>query len=189
MTASINPENWLDEYGDFLYRYALLRTNNVTLAEDLVQETFLAALAARERFAGLSKERTWLTAILKHKIIDHFRKSARETPLDDASSESASVETFFDERGRWLENSSDWGNPEKSVEQKAFWEAFNQCISKLPEPLADLYVLREMHGLSSEEVCYVLKISTTNNMWVMLSRARMRLRHCLERRWFNSLQR
>ncbi|NOY62892.1 MAG: sigma-70 family RNA polymerase sigma factor [Gammaproteobacteria bacterium] len=184
MTTQIDPDRWLAEYGDFLYRYALFKLGNAALAEDLTQETFLAALKARERFSGRSTERTWLTGILKHKIVDHLRRSGRETALEDGLSDSASLDAFFDNHGHWLSEHQAWNNPDQSLEQEKFWHAFRDCIAHLPPKLADLYILREINGVSSEEACKIVDISTTNNMWVMLSRARMRLRRCLESNWF-----
>jgi len=169
-----------------MYRYALMRVRNPAVAEDMVQETFLSALKARERFAGKSAEKTWLIGILKHKIIDHFRKSGREHPVDDINKEADHQDAFFDEQGHWNTEIAAWNRPGEALEKKQFWEIFSACISDLPAHLADLYILREINGMQSDEVCKVLNISTTNNMWVMLSRARMKIRRCLEARWFNA---
>lgn len=186
VNSPTDPATWVSRYGDALYRYALMRLRNPALAEDLVQETFLAALKARKDFAGKSTERTWLTGILKHKIIDHFRKSRRELLVENIDEEADSQEAWFDEKGHWNTEIGVWNRPGEALEKEAFWEVFTTCISDLPDHLADLYILREVNGLQSEEVCKVLDISTTNNMWVMLSRARMKLRRCLEARWFNA---
>jgi len=181
-----DPETWVSQHGDAMYRYALMRLKNPTVAEDLVQETFLAALKARHNFAGKSSEKTWLIGILKHKIIDHFRKSKREVLVEDINAEADHQDEFFDENGHWNTRFGVWNRPNEALEQKEFWEIFSSCISDLPEHLADLYILREINGMQSDEVCKVLNISTTNNMWVMMSRARMRIRRCLEARWFNA---
>jgi len=181
-----DPETWVSQHGDAMYRYALMRLKNPTVAEDLVQETFLAALKARHNFAGKSSEKTWLIGILKHKIIDHFRKSKREVLVEDINTEADHQDEFFDENGHWNTRIGVWNRPNEALEQKEFWEIFSSCISDLPEHLADLYILREINGMQSDEVCKVLNISTTNNMWVMMSRARMRIRRCLEARWFNA---
>jgi len=178
-------DKWLELYGNDLYRYAFFRVHDNDLAEDLVQETLLAALKGKEQFTGQSAEKTWLIGILKHKIIDHFRKSKREQLVDDIAVEADRHQARFDASGHWKIPFAEWHNPDKSLEQQQFWEVFNECVKHLPTRLADLYTLRELNELSTDEVCKLLDISTTNNMWVMLSRARMRLRDCLENGWFN----
>ncbi len=186
MNSATNPETWLQRYGDDLYRYALMRLKNPAVAEDMVQETLLAALKARQRFAGQSTEKTWLIGILKHKIIDHFRKSKREYSVEDIDGEADRRDHYFDEQGHWNTPIGEWQRPALALEQEEFRQILSDCIAELPQRLADLYILREINGLKSDEVCKVLEISTTNNMWVMLSRARMRLRRCLEKRWFGA---
>lgn len=186
-----DPEQWLKLYGDALYSYALMRIRNPAIAEDLVQETFLAALKAHQRFAGKSSEKTWLIGILKHKLIDHLRKSGRQQQVEDIESEAdrqALGDSEFDDHGHWKTPPSDWPNPDKALEQEEFWKIFSHCITALPDHLADLFILRELQGIESEEVRRTLAISTTNNMWVMLSRTRQRLRRCLEKHWFSQHQ-
>lgn len=185
-TAVSEPRTWVEQYGDALYRYALLRLQDPALAEDLVQETFLAALKARERFAGRSSEKTWLIGILKHKMADHLRRQRRTRETGDIEAESDRLQAeLFDRKGHWAIAPGAWDNPDGSLESARFWEAFRACISALPSHLADLFILREINELPGDEICKVLEISTTNNMWVMLSRTRMRLRQCLEERWFS----
>ncbi len=184
-----DPEQWLASHGDALYSYALVRVRDSALAEDLVQETLLAALKARERFAGRSSERTWLIGILKHKLIDHLRRSQRQHPVEDIEDEADRRnldQAVFDERGHWKIPPGEWPHPEAALERTEFWQAFQDCLEALPGRLADLFVLREIQGVDSEEVRKALEISTTNNMWVMLSRTRRRLRQCLERHWFQA---
>ncbi|MCC6302489.1 MAG: sigma-70 family RNA polymerase sigma factor [Gammaproteobacteria bacterium] len=173
----------MERHGNILYRYALLRTQDAALAEDLVQETFLAALGARARFSGQSSEQTWLIGILKHKLIDHFRSGARleQERVDD----TAYLDGLFGPSGHWAQPPAAWADPEGALEAQDFWRVFRTCIRNLPAHLADLFILRELSELPSQDVCKVLEISTTNNMWVMLSRARVRLRECLDRHWFN----
>src|SRR5689334_5348279 len=103
---STHALRWLDEHGDALYAYALPRVRNADVAEDLVQETLLAAIKAHKNFAGNSAERTWLTGILKHKLIDHLRKSTRQRPLSELDVDV--TEEFFDSRGQWKAASPDW---------------------------------------------------------------------------------
>jgi len=184
MSAVSDPSTWVAQHGDALFRYALMKMRDESQAEDMVQETFLAALKAREKFSGNSSEKTWLIGILKHKIIDHFRKHKREQSSDDIESLTEQLDQQFDHTGHWSIPMRSWQEPEQAHEDKEFWKVFAACIAYLPDHLADLFILREVKGLSSEEICKLLEISTTNNMWVMLSRARMRLRGCLDARWF-----
>lgn len=189
-----DPATWVDQHGDYLYRNALLRIQNEDLAEELVQETFLAALNARSRFSGRSSERTWLVGILKHKIVDHFRKDSREHPIEEIGQLPCEAERPFAEegqsKGHWRVADGmgpmDWGaTPSAILEQKEFWEILNACLSALPSRLAHSFTLREIEGLSSQEVCKVLNITATN-LWVMLHRCRMQLRRCIEMKWVTS---
>jgi RNA polymerase sigma-70 factor, ECF subfamily len=181
---------WLDQHGDYLFKYASFRLRDATAAEDAVQETFLAALKAYEKFEGRGSERTWLVGILKHKITDHFRRIAREAPIGQEEDEGPDHIEFFTRtdgwEGHWNNDfaPSDWhATPAQLVEQGAFWMVFNDCLSPLPQRTATAFTLREVDGLSSEEICEMLSI-TVNNLWVMLHRARLHLRNCLQLNWF-----
>lgn len=179
-----DPEQWVDAHGDYLYRYALLRLRNASWAEDAVQETFVAALKARERFSGQSTERTWLTGILKHKIADLFRKRQREIAASELSSEDEEVDRLFDEKGKWIEALAEWKRtPAEKLEQVEFWNVLKDCLSKLPERHAQAFMLRSIEGFESAEVCNIMEITATN-LGAILHRARMRLRNCLEINWF-----
>jgi RNA polymerase sigma-70 factor (TIGR02943 family) len=182
--AATDPEEWVDRYGDGLYRYALLRLRSRDLAADVVQETFLEALRARESFAGRSSEWTWLVGILRHKVADQRRRGRREPAAGDDVSASSSGESPFDHRGHWRVRPADWGgDPSREMETREFWEVFGRCLSKLPEGLADAFFLRELDGMNAAEVQDVLGI-TPANFWKRLHRARMLLRQCLETGWF-----
>jgi len=151
-----SPENWLNDYGDILYRYALMRVRSEATAEDLVQETLLAGLQAVGRFSGQSTVRTWLVGILKHKIIDHFRKNRHEiTTLNDDETAEDVLAYQFDQQGNWKINLIEWGTPEKSMDNEQFWYAFNECLSRLPQRMADLLLLRTVDGLATEECCAI----------------------------------
>ena len=186
-----NPESWVDQYGDFLYHFTLSRIKDPSIAEDLVQETFLAALKARKNFQGRSTARTWLIAILKHKIVDHIRKQVREhtsdkleSMLDTAANDP--VDSSFNDEGDWRIRPSKWAiDPMKLYEQKEFMDILYQCLGELPERQAEAFMMREIDGLSTEEICKVLNITATNS-WVMLYRARMWLRRCLENSWLST---
>src|SRR4030042_1247008 len=117
-----DPATWLDQHGDSLYRFALLRVRNPTSAEDLVQETLLAAWRAKDSFAGQATERTWLIAILKNKLIDHFRRTSRETPLPDMAETDDAIDALFMEHNdHWLRPPSAWASPDDALEQTEFW--------------------------------------------------------------------
>jgi len=180
-----DPETWVDQHGDYLYSYALSRIKDPTIAEDLVQETLLAALKEQKGFEGRSSLRTWLIAILKHKIIDYLRKRSREQPLDDREPDVDGSEAFFDEKGNWMSRPAKWTtDPIELLEQKEFWEVFTRCLSDLPVRQAQAFQLREMDGLDCAGICNVMEI-TPSNCWVMLYRARMNMRHCLGVNWFD----
>jgi RNA polymerase sigma-70 factor (ECF subfamily) len=181
-----DPATWVDQHGDFLFRYALSRLGNRAVAEDLVQETFLAALRAERTFAGRSAERTWFVGILKHKIIDHLRRQGRERPLSAVNSSEEMSEELFDKKGWWQVKPAKWpADPSEVLETKEFWEAFRHCLEDLPQRLAAVFSLREMDELSTDEVCDALKV-TPGNLGVLLYRARMGLRRCLEINWFST---
>lgn len=184
-----DPERWLEEHGDFLYRFALLHLRDPSTAEDAVQETLLAAFTAKEKFSGQSAERTWLIGILKHKVVDIFRRQRREPAMEiedhnRPQAGDSAEEALFDDRGEWVTPLQDWGNPEHAFEQKRFWEALELCLDRLPIQQARMFLLREVSGLSTEEICKELGVSSTNS-WVMLYRARMSLRACLEMNWLD----
>jgi len=188
--AQPDPTSWLDEHGDYLFRYALIRLRDPSHAEDAVQETLLAALKGYESFTGRSSERTWLVGILKHKLIDFFRKSSREvTSLDDDAS-AISGDEYFRDSGEWIEHWKpelapvEWKRtPEASLQESEFWEVFDDCIRPLPDRAAQVFTLREIDGMTTDEICEALGISTSN-LWVLLHRARLKLRRCIEVNWF-----
>lgn len=178
-----SPEQWVDRYGDQLYRYALARIRDPHLAEDLVQETLLAALQARGGFEGRASVKTWLVAILKNKIVDHLRKVFREQPVSGEEDAEAALDALFNARGHWKADPGDWRlDPGAVLEQKQFMQILDACLAKMPERLAHAFMLREMDGLSPKEICKVMNISPSNS-WVILYRARMRLRDCISRQW------
>lgn len=179
-----SAERWVDDHGDFLFRFALSRVHSRDAAEDLVQETFLAALHAQDRFVGGSTERTWLVGILKRKTIDHLRRKYHERPVSDLVANSPSTDNRFDSHGNWRIQPGNWPTSSTSpLEKQEFWTVFSNCLQKLPERLASAFMLREMDGLDGQEVCRILNISA-NNLWVMLHRARGNLVRCLEINWF-----
>jgi len=184
----MDPEHWVDDHGDYLYQYAFSRLRDPIRAEDFVQETLLAALKSHERFQGRSTERGWLTGILKHKILDHFRKAGREISFTDLNFYLAEEDQTFDHQGmagHWVADQapSDWTRTGEPMDRGAFWEALDRCTGKLPRRHAQVFLLREVDQLPGEEICSILNISP-NNLSVMLHRARLALRHCLDISWF-----
>ncbi|MEW6210708.1 MAG: sigma-70 family RNA polymerase sigma factor [Acidobacteriota bacterium] len=187
---ALEPDIWLDRHGDALFRYALVRLRDHSLAEEMVQETLLAALQSHDKFAGQSSERTWLVGILKHKIVDHFRRLSRERPADPDPI-SPEVAQLFDESGYWHHDQGpvDWGaDPARDFERMEFQKILDRCLSELPQRTATAFALREMEEMTSEEICKVMGVTTTN-LWVMLHRARAHMRHCLEMKWFGNQSR
>jgi RNA polymerase sigma-70 factor (ECF subfamily) len=180
-----NVHDWLTEHSDYLYRFALARLRDPHMAEDVVQETFIAAIKSPS-FAEQSSPRTWLTGILKHKIIDLMRKNIREIAASDLmTEEDANMDEFFDEAGHWSEKPLAWDIPHDALEQKQFLGVLQQCMEKLPSKLATLFLMRDIHETDNEEICKELEITTTN-AWVMLYRARMGIRKCLEMHWLQA---
>ena len=181
------PEVWLEQHGDALYRYAYFRVNDAALAEDLVQDTLLAAFQAQDSFAGRSTERTWLIGILKYKLIDHLRKHAREQLMDTTPGSDQDFDALFkdDNWSHWQKPPAVWDNPSAALEQQQFWAVFSDCLSTLPDRQAEAFILCEVEGLDGNEACKVLDV-TPSNVWVLLHRARLRLRECLENQWFTA---
>lgn len=178
------PREWVELHGDVLFRFAFLRVRDREVAEDIVQETFLAALRAKDTFAGESTERTWLTGILRRKVVDHFRKMRSTRSLDDLSPAEEFAAIFFDESGHWRSNVPAWpDNPHDALVDRDFWRVFDDCMSKLPASIASAFCLRELEQIDPQETCKILGITTTN-LWARIYRSRMRLRECLEKNWF-----
>lgn len=188
-TGIDTTENTLGEHRAYLYRYALLHLRDPEQAEDAVQETLLSAVKAVADFQGRASLRTWLIAILKHKIIDHIRKAAQEqVPVSQLNAadedEAADREGFFNSTGGWRDDRpKTWHDPDEAFERSQFWEIFQTCCEVLPRRIAQVFMLREVMGFSIEEICKDMQI-TTSNCSVILYRARLRLRNCLEKKWF-----
>lgn len=187
-SESLDPEKWVDRHADMLYRYTLSRLRDREAAEDLVQETLLAAFKTRDTFAGQSTERTWLIGILRHKIVDHIRKltAARGRCEGESDADRAALDDIFDQRGKWRRDPGDWpGDRLTPGEREELRRAIDRCAEKLPPTLAAVFTLRELEQMDSESICQVLTISPTN-LWTRLHRMRMMLRQCLERTWLGS---
>ena len=185
--TSARAAQWLADHGDALYRVALGRTRNPDVARDLVQETLLAGMKHWAQFAGQSSEAGWLMGILRNKVFDYFRGLAREQNFTDLEFLADERETFFDKRAIWNPKvgPKPWPQPDESRETAEFWRVFDRCVSKLPAKVAQVFLLRELDGLDPAEICEEFGVSA-NNYWVMLYRARMALRRCLEANWFRN---
>jgi len=186
----LDPTYWLEHHGDYLYRYALTRVRDAAVAEDLVQETLLAAINAYQDHEGRSSERTWLVGIMRHKIVDYFRRLARTPEFQMSSDEGSEDVNWFEQtgawRGHWREYQAPVSWPVDAIallESKEFWETLERCLSCLSPQMAAAFTLREIEGLSSDEICEILGV-TANNLWVLLHRGRAKLRYLLEAEWF-----
>jgi RNA polymerase sigma-70 factor, ECF subfamily len=168
-----------------LLRYAQLQLRNDSVAEDVVSETLLAILEKPDAFAGRSSLRTYATGVLKHKIVDVMRRSGRELhiePLDEQSLDEA-IDAMFVENGHWRDPPPAWQSPERAFEQAQFFETLQACIDRLPPKLGRIFMMREWLEMEVPQLCDELAI-TSSNCGVMLYRARMQLRECLDRQWF-----
>ena len=184
MDDDLNVQTWLDKYGDYLYSYAFLKVKDRHIAEDMVQETLFAAIAAKNTFSGQSTIRTWLTGILKHKIIDHFRRQSRVTAIGDLvdQDDEDNLDYFFRNSGSWIEKPEPFPDPESKFQQKQFWKIFQQCLAGLKPRQAEVFIAKEIHGMNNEEICKQLTITPTN-AWVLIHRARLSLIKCLKAHW------
>lgn len=168
-----------------LLKYARLQLRNPAWAEDAVSETLLAALEKPQAFAGQSQLKTWLIGILKHKLIDQIRRNSREISSSASDDDGVDLdELLFKPDGHWREVPQDWGDPEQALRQLEFMKVLEACVDHLPGQQGRLFMMREWLELDTDEICKVLAISPTN-LWVMLHRARLRLRDCLQLNWFS----
>ena len=182
----LQPELWVKNYSDILLRFAYLRTNNNEQAKDLVQETFLAGLRNVETFKGDISEKNWLFFILKNKIIDQYRKKASSLVTEIESLMERSSD-YFDDAGHWKESAypKEWGiSYSDPVEKEEFYEILNQCTQKLSELIRIVFTMKYLDEKESEEICKELEI-TTSNYWVIIHRAKLQIRKCLEKNWIS----
>jgi len=181
---TLDARTWLAEHGDYLFRVARRQLHSDELAEDAVQETLLAALSAQARYTGDASPRTWLTGILKHKIVDLIRRNVREVEIPrDAEGEEA-IDLLFKQDGHWAEPLRPWGNPHTEAETGQLRRVLNECADRLKPLMAQVFSLRELAGMETEEICKELNITPTN-CWVLLHRARLFMRQCLELNGFS----
>lgn len=178
-------ESELAKLQQYLLRFAKLQLRNDCMAEDVVSETMLAVLEKPDSFEGRSSLRTYATGILKFKIIDVLRKRGREVhiePLDEQSMDDA-FDALFLQNGHWREPPPVWQQPERALEQSQFFEVLQLCVDRLPAKIGRVFMMREWLERETEDICRELGI-TANNCGVMLYRARIQMRECLDGDWF-----
>ncbi|MEO9893220.1 sigma-70 family RNA polymerase sigma factor [Aurantibacter sp.] len=179
----LHPNTWVDAYADYLFNYAVGRVSDAEIARDLVQETFFAGLKSAKNYKGDATERTWLIAILKRKVIDHYRKiNSKKGKAEVRMNYSASS----DSEGDWLEEQvadpfSSFEND--AIENEELGLAIHGCISKLPKKQSMVFKMKTIQGMSTEDICNELNINPSN-LWVMIHRARTALVGCLNQNWF-----
>lgn len=186
MSASPEYCRQIEALRPALLKYARLQLRNDAWAEDAVSETLLAALEKPQSFSGNSQLKTWLIGILKHKLVDQIRKNCREMSTTASSDDAEDLDDLlFASDGHWREMQHDWGNPEDVLRQVDFMKVLEACVEKLPGQQGRLFMMREWLELESDEICKELAITPTN-LWVMLHRARLRLKECLQAGWFST---
>ncbi len=192
MKNEINPSQWVSLYGDYLFSLAMLKTSDQTLAEDLVQDTFLSAIKAKKNFRGDSSEKTWLVTILKHKIIDHYRKKDVLKDSDQYLEDTAGSfhDAFFSTDpstyGHWTKSAApkDW--TDKPADSRLMTEEFNRiirfCLDKMPKRLIPVFLARFIDQEDPAIICKEFDL-TSSNYWVIIHRAKVLMRSCLEKNW------
>ena len=186
MNNLLNPHQWVAAHADYLYAYAISRINDEELAKDLVQDTFLAALQKTGSFEGRSSERTWLTAILKNKIADVYRKKSSGLKSVEIKVAEYEQNEFFDkDTGHWLK---EYGPVEIGIEDKdhiislEFEQVLKNCLQKLPVLWKAVFTMKHIDDEATENICAELKVSPAN-FWVIIHRAKLNLRACLQKNW------
>jgi RNA polymerase sigma-70 factor (ECF subfamily) len=191
-TAQELIRGWVYEHGDDLYGWALHKTGDRETAEDLVQDTFLAAIRSVKSFKGQSQPKTWLYAILKNKITDHFRDAYRRSQMGDRPRSSAPqtneglADSFFDDVGNWKEpfHPADWHEmKDELLDDNEFRSVFEYCMKELPEHWSDALKFKYLMGKDGNVICQELDVSRSN-YWQILHRAKVQVRVCLEKYWF-----
>ncbi|HZY81588.1 MAG TPA: sigma-70 family RNA polymerase sigma factor [Cyclobacteriaceae bacterium] len=180
---ALNPDSWLTSYGDYLFSYCMIRVNHRETAEDLVQETLISAFRSKDSFKGESSEATWLVAILKNKIIDHYRKRdvLKDVQYYLESTEEDFSKNFFDaSNGHWLRDAAP---ADLNIEQGEFEKILLGCVHKMPPKLVPVFIAKFFDEEDSETICKVHNISSSN-YWVIIHRAKVLVRACLEKNWF-----
>ena len=180
---ALDPSTWVDQYGDYLYRYAYSRLRDANAAEEVVQETFLAGVRYAEQFSGRGTEQAWLLGILKRKIIDFIRKRVRQREVTSSEEEHDPSSMLFDAQGNWKPGAMGWSPPpQQNLEMQELWGVVKNCLASLPASQADVFVLSVMEEMDSKDICDELGISSSN-FWVRMHRARLGLAKCVGTKW------
>jgi RNA polymerase sigma-70 factor (TIGR02943 family) len=185
-SSLLNPEKWVELYADGLYTYARWKVKDEETAQDLVQETFLSALKSSSGFRGESSEKTWLKAILKNKILDHYRKHYQQAKQESISEETDSLAYWFAEDGHWKKEHrpENWKNTDVDpIESKEFYRVLSSCRDKLSPKQQLLFTAKYLDDRDSNDISKELDLSSSN-YWVILHRMRVQIRECLENNWF-----
>ncbi len=194
MSNTLNPDNWIGLYGDYLYALAMMKTGNTQIAEDMVQDTLLSAFKARDQFKGNSSEKTWLAVILKNKIIDYYRKKDVLKNTSDylAETEESFHQSFFSSDnggGHWTADTApkEWqtDNADNILNKHEFYRILQYCIQKMPSRLVPIFIARFVDEDDAEKICKEFNI-TSSNYWVIIHRAKLLMRSCLEKNWFSA---
>ncbi|MBN9297229.1 MAG: sigma-70 family RNA polymerase sigma factor [Filimonas sp.] len=186
--AMLDPSQWIARYGDYLLSLAMLKVNNRETAEDLVQDTFTAAIKAKDSFRYNSSERTWLISILKNKIIDYYRKKdvLRNVSGYLADTNDFNTHFFDDKNGHWLAAEAPLAWSEQAdtmLNREEFDRIVQYCISKMPSKLIPVFIAKFIDNEDAETICKELNVSSSN-YWVIIHRAKVLMRKCLEKNWF-----
>lgn len=185
--ASVTPQELVALRADML-RFARLQLRDAAAAEDMVQDAIEAALNAAASFAGRSSVKTWVFSILRNRIVDHIRRSSHSVPLSSLGGEGddweEQLDKLFDSQGEWTDSARprSWPRPDESLQEREFWRVFETCLDHLPPHPARVFMMREFLGFEADEICKQLGI-TTSNCHVLLHRARLKLRGCMESGW------
>ncbi len=179
----IDPDRWIDEYGDYLYRYAQSRLRDPNGAEEVVQETFVAGVRYQDQFQGAGTERGWLLGILKRKIVDYVRARARHAPNKRSLDDVDPTSELFDENGRWKKGVLPDLSPDREMSARELWQIVRDCLEHLPKSQSDVFILSVMEEVETSEICRQLGI-TPANLWVRLHRARLGLAKCVGAKWY-----
>ncbi len=182
----LEPEHWIDRYGDVLLNYALLRIPERDIARDLVQDTFVSALNTVDTFRGEASEKSWLFLILRSRILDYYKKK-KEVIQSDLQGQDAddADDDFFDEKGFWLPDKrpQDWST-DRAIASKEFMQVLDGCLKRLKAKQRDAFAMKYLEDLETEEICKELSVSSSN-YWILIHRAKLQLRSCLEQTWLN----
>lgn len=181
--SGIEPEQWVDLFGDYLFRYALMRLRDHDAARDAIQETFLAGIKNFSQYDGRVEVKYWLRGILRFKIVDHIRKAAKDQVVEHIDDEHVLDSLLFKASGIPTMRPAPWHfNPNQAFDSEDFWPIFEDCLDKLKEPIRQAFVLKMVEDMDADEVCKILGIKP-NHLWVLNHRARTQLKKCLEAKW------